>query len=210
MFFPIYGLAAFLSFSNDGKDGRLRPYCSGLRTHNKHTSNESTSNREIVVSESRTSSFMLYWPSITTFTLVDGWKDDIMDELQSAVKEVVDMNPILSGRVTKSAWPRNKITVRTGAYPSKSHEFVKKIDFSSTEKKIPNIRTLNQIQLVRFMDDFISPRVSKSHSVLEVRQVTILSSLVFYVQLSDIILLHYDISSFRMETLYLVCHLFSI
>lgn len=179
--------AAFLSLSNNERDGRFSSYSSMksstspntelfsssseyLRNHETIVSNKDMHSIEIIANEGRTASFMLYWPSITTFTLVDGWKNDTFSELQSAVKEVVDMNPILTGRVTKSGWPQNKITVRTGAYPSESHEFVTNIDVSSENQNIPNIRALDETQLLRFMDDFIAPRVSKSHSVLELIQ----------------------------------------
>ena len=150
-----------------------------------------SSRGEIIINHARTASFMMYWPSITTFTLVHGWRNDTLQDLRSAVKEVVNLNPILTGRVTRSTWPRRALTIKLGAFSPDDHEFVKEIDISSELKNIPNIKKLNATQILDFMDDFIVPNVSKSYSVVEVCRVN--KSLIFAIY-HEIFLSHIPIT----------------
>ena len=132
-----------------------------------------TQQTTFVVSKAKTATFMLYWPSITTFTLVQGWNQNTTVEFKAAVNEVVNKNPILTGRASKKGtFIDAQIIITTGAFPTASHEFVNVLDYTNTTTSsfmcaVPDLCKMDEKQILHFMDDFIAPIVPKAESVIE-------------------------------------------
>lgn len=129
-----------------------------------------SSDGDIIANKGKTATFMLAWPSITTFTLVKGWNEDTTQQLRNAVGTVVHRNPILTGRAQMSSFFNTKISIKPGKYPSDSHSFVNEIipealPASVTEKLIA--QEMNETEVLQFMDDFLAPLVPPAESVIE-------------------------------------------
>jgi hypothetical protein len=159
--------------------------CETSDNNNDGTSTEDEQHPSIFISnQGKTANFMLYWPSITTFTLVKGWNETITKQFKDAVNNVVNKNPILTGRASKTGSFNNvKIMITSGAFPTKTHDYVNEIglvlDGADTDAKneplsssgfvrgIPNLDDMNETQILSFMDDFIAPIVPKVDSVIQ-------------------------------------------
>ena len=63
-----------------------------VATHEKSTD-------DFLLSNSSMAKFMPKWPAIVTYTAVKGWTNDTTMYLQRAVEDVLELNPILTGRV---------------------------------------------------------------------------------------------------------------
>lgn len=78
----------------------------------------------------RTANFMLKWPSIVSYTLCRGWTDTVRLEFTSAINKVVEMNPLIAGRVFKRRRQRvppllsTEIRVEPGVFSPLEHPFV--------------------------------------------------------------------------------------
>mmetsp|Transcript_7286 Transcript_7286/g.13831 ORF Transcript_7286/g.13831 Transcript_7286/m.13831 type:complete len:484 (+) Transcript_7286:88-1539(+) len=129
----------------------------------------------IVMNQGRTASFMLAWPSITTFTLVKGWNHETTEQLKRAVQKVVRENPILGGRATMSNFFHTKISVVPAAEnefqnPKNEQDFVHEIVLESDAlDKISemDLQSMSETDILHFMDDFLAPIVPKPKSVIE-------------------------------------------
>ncbi len=134
---------------------------------NKNNHQEKTNHPPFIANKGKTATFMLYWPSISTFTLLKGWNDTTTLEFKAAIDEVIDKNPILTGCASKSGLFTNvQIIITPGAFPTESHNFVNIIDLVNSPF-VPDLTKMNPTQILNFMDDFISPIVPKAESVIE-------------------------------------------
>lgn len=131
---------------------------------------ENTDPFTFIANQGKTANFMLYWPSLTTFTLVDRWNDTTTKEFKAAVNKVVNQNPILTGRASKTGIFNNvKIMITSGSFPTNSHDFVNDLslfDYNSSAI-LPDLSRLNETEILHFMDDNIAPIVPKIDSVIE-------------------------------------------
>lgn len=109
------------------KHGRVKGSSNSTRTENLADGSSKGNGVEIIANQGETATFMLAWPSITTFTLVKGWNDNATKRLKKAVETVVKRNPILAGRATYSGFLNTKISIKTGAYTIPSHHFVREV-----------------------------------------------------------------------------------
>ena len=131
---------------------------------------EEPQHSSIVASQGKTALFMLAWPSITTFTLVQGWKNGTTEKLTRSVEEVVRRNPILGGRATMTNFFHTKISIVTGENLDDHFNFVHEIQLdevaSSTisDMKLPS---MNETEIIHFMDDFLAPIVPEALSTYE-------------------------------------------
>lgn len=125
----------------------------------------------IVSNKGQTANFMLYWPSITTFTLVQGWTARHTEQLKRAVKTVVQRNPILTGRAQSSGLlGKTKVSIKLGAFPIESHDYISEFYYDAIERVLPahgNLRSLGQTELIRFMDEHLAPLLPRAESVME-------------------------------------------
>ena len=135
-------------------------------------STATTSNNSLVSNQGQTATFMLYWPSITTFTLVDGWTASHTTRLKQAVETVVQRNPILTGRArTSGFWGRNtKVSIQPGVFDAKS--IVHHVDFSWCRDMMFDNTTnlacsLTPHEWIRFLDNHVAPLVPPAESVVE-------------------------------------------
>lgn len=127
----------------------------------------SIKNAPFVSSRGWTANFMLFWPSITTFTLIRGWDDEATESLTDAVNKVVEENKVLTGTASKDGAMNNaKIVITPGAYVPGEHEFVNKIS-SRKDIQIPNFANIDRSAILAFMDKFIAPMIPKAESVIE-------------------------------------------
>lgn len=86
--------------------------------------------------EGVTAKFMPKWPAIVTYTLVSGWTDETMQAFEAAVEQVLDLNPILTGRVYRHRpfpifHPRSdhfELRVNENYYQKDKHDFVTVVD----------------------------------------------------------------------------------
>lgn len=86
--------------------------------------------------EGVTAKFMPKWPAIVTYTLVKGWTDETTKAFQEAVDKVIDLNPILTGRVYRHRpfpifHPRSdhfELRVDMDYYNKETHNFVTVVD----------------------------------------------------------------------------------
>lgn len=81
-----------------------------------------------------TATFMNKWPSILTYTLVEGWTEDTTQAFRDAVDQVVKLNPLLAGKVYRhhpfpfSNYP--ELRVQPGFF-LQDHDFVTVVDAPS-------------------------------------------------------------------------------
>lgn len=116
--------------------------------------------------EGVTASFMPKWPAIVTYTLVKGWTDETTKCFFKAVNKVLELNPILTGRVYRHrpfpiCHPRREnleLRVQPG-YFGKEHDFVTVADappdmmaLFPTNLNCTSALTLIQEQIIPFMD----------------------------------------------------------
>lgn len=108
---------------------------------------------------------MLQWPSITTFTLVKGAKDDFFAKLKAAVKKVVQWNPILTGRVEKVNRFLQSPVIRIipNSFPPKEHDFVRRIDGT----QLPSPKGLRGMASIAYVDEHLASLISKPKPVAE-------------------------------------------
>jgi hypothetical protein len=125
----------------------------------------------IVMNQGRTASFMLAWPSITTFTLVKGWNRQTTRNLKRSVQKIVCENPILGGRATMSSFFQTKISIEPVEHKSQnSNDFVHEIllDGDVLDKiSGMDLQSMNETDILHFMDDFLAPIVPQPKSVIE-------------------------------------------
>lgn len=113
---------------------------------------------------------MLYWPSITTFTLVSGWTRQHTQRLREAVDTVVQRNPVLTGRAQTSGLPgHTQVSIRCGRYPVRRHAFVKEFDYGAVPRYTPqgDLGHLSAMEMIHFMDEYLAPLVRPAESVIE-------------------------------------------
>lgn len=110
---------------------------------------------------------MLYWPSITTFTLVNGWNDNATESLIHAVNRVVEKNVVLTGTASRHGIINNvEIRITPGTYTPVAHNFVNVISIEK-DLHVPDFKHMKKSKILDFMDTFISPLVPKTDSVIE-------------------------------------------
>ena len=133
-----------------------------------------TKQTSIVSNQGPTATFMLYWPSITTFTLESGWTPQHTEKLKKAVNKVVERNPILTGRAqTSGLWGRNtKVSIKPGTFPVSQHSFVSEKSFGAGipfhfTNVWPDLEHKSDTELIRFMDESLTPLVPPAESVVE-------------------------------------------
>ena len=88
-----------------------------------------------------TARFMPKWPAIVTYTLFNGWTDETSRAFQEAVDKVIQLNPILTGRVYRHRpfpifHPRGdhmELRVDMGYFDPENHDFVTIVDKSDME-----------------------------------------------------------------------------
>lgn len=111
--------------------------------------------------EGETAKFMPKWPAIVTYTLVKGWTDETTKAFQDAVDKVVELNPILAGRVYRHRpfpifHPRGdhfELRVDMDYYNQENHDFVKVFD--RQDEAIP--ANMNCTSALNFMETKIIP-----------------------------------------------------
>lgn len=125
----------------------------------------------IVMNQGRTASFMLAWPSISTFTLVKGWNHETTERLKRSVQKVVCDNPILGGRATMSGFFQTRISIIPADHESQlSSDFVHEIileDDVLDKISAMYLQSMNETDILHFMDEFLAPIVPKTKSVIE-------------------------------------------
>ena len=128
---------------------------------------------KIIANRGKTASFMLAWPSITTFTLVKGWDEDSTVEMKRAVEQVLLRNPILMGRAKIDLSPLSKFEISIIPGPQNPSSYISEIDFQQKnidygDAKMPdnmNLCDMDSVEVLKFMDTFLAPIVPKSKSV---------------------------------------------
>uniref|UniRef100_A0A7S3KVX1 Diacylglycerol O-acyltransferase n=1 Tax=Amphora coffeiformis TaxID=265554 RepID=A0A7S3KVX1_9STRA len=150
------------------------PHCDDPRTADS-TTLQPTLSSTIVSNQGQTANFMLYWPSITTFTLLSGWTSEHTQRLKAAVDAVVQRNPILTGRAEKTSGlfgGRTKVSIQCGKFLVGQHAFVKEFDYGSISRYMPpdSLESLSPKELIHFMDQNLSPLVPPAESVIESTQ----------------------------------------
>lgn len=125
----------------------------------------------VVMNQGKTASFMLAWPSITTFTLVKGWNHETTKQLKHSVQNVIRRNPVLGGRATMSSFFRTRISVTPIEEEMiGQQDFVHEINLSDDVLDLissMNLQSMNETEVLQFMDDFLVPIVPKPLSVIE-------------------------------------------
>lgn len=137
------------------------------------TDDQGGANEPIVVNTAETATFMLAWPSIATFTLVQGWKNDDEEysrKLKQAVNTIIDRNPILAGKaqmmISQTFFPKVEISITPNAFPTSKHDFFHEIHIYST-KAFKSISEMSETEILSFMDREIAPLIPKLKSVLD-------------------------------------------
>mmetsp|Transcript_17356 Transcript_17356/g.20076 ORF Transcript_17356/g.20076 Transcript_17356/m.20076 type:complete len:483 (-) Transcript_17356:76-1524(-) len=161
---------SIINYDNDNE--KEHDIASSITDNSLRYASTSSSDEPIISIKGKTANFMLYWPPITTFTLVQGWNDALTIDYKEAVDKTIDKNPILAGKATKEGTLNNiQIKIKPGAFPTNSHEFVNEIDFRKSLPSLANesinLASLNATQILKFMDDNLAPVVPKADSVLE-------------------------------------------
>jgi len=124
----------------------------------------------IIASQGNTAKFMLAWPSIATFTLVQGWNHETTQQLKKSVEEVVRRNPILSGRATMTDFFHTKISIVPGDNGENNGDFFHEIKLDEAALSAisnMNLSSMNETDILHFMDDFLAPVVPKTLSTYE-------------------------------------------
>lgn len=124
----------------------------------------------IIASQGKTAKFMLAWPSIATFTLVQGWNHETTQQLKKSVEEVVRRNPILSGRATMTDFIHTKISIVPGDNSENNGDFCHEIKLDEAVLSAisnMNLSSMNEMDILHFMDDFLAPVVPKILSTYE-------------------------------------------
>ena len=123
------------------------------------------------VGQGQTGTFMLAWPTISTFTLVKGWTSRTTIELRNAVEKVVERNPILTGTARVSGGPcKPEVHIVPGKHTVEKHDFVNEINLEQDSAVAPtnmNLEKMNETEILNFMDEFLAPIVPKTMSVIE-------------------------------------------
>lgn len=108
-----------------------------------------------------TAKFMPKWPAIVTYTLVKGWTDETTQAFREAVDKVIELNPLLTGRVYRHRpfplfHPRGdhfELRVQEGYYDAQHHDFVTIVDQRNEEMP----RDMNCTAGLNFMETCIIP-----------------------------------------------------
>lgn len=132
------------------------------------------SHKPIISNIGETATFMLAWPSIATFTLVQGWDQEKTDKLRQAVMTVMERNPILSGRahwnLSQTFFPKVEIYITPNAFDTKKHEFFQEIHLSEKVLSHCPIKDLSEKEILSLMDQKIAPLLQRQTSVFELIQ----------------------------------------
>jgi hypothetical protein len=165
-----FGICSFVPRHHKGREEVLENTFENNSKYDNDTQlkeKESSSLQPYLTSQAKTANFMLYWPSITTFTLVKGWNKTATSGFKHAVNEAVNENPILTGRASqRGRFGTIEIMITPGAFPTNKHHFVNVIDSLDTSL-VPTLSQLNGTEILEFMDEFIAPIVPKTESVIE-------------------------------------------
>ena len=109
-----------------------------------------------------TAKFMPKWPAIVTYTLVSGWTDETTEAFRDAVEKVVQLNPILTGRVYKHRpFPilhrkgeTVHLCVQPGVFSLQNHNFVTVVDAPAD---FPSPEGMNCISALDLIEERINP-----------------------------------------------------
>ena len=130
------------------------------------------SHEPIISNIGETATFMLAWPSIATFTLVQGWNQDKTEKLRQAVKTVMERNPILSGRaqwnLSQTFFPKVEISIIPNAFDITKHDFFQELHLS--KGPLRPMKDLSEKEILSLMDQQIAPLLQKQKSVFELIQ----------------------------------------
>ncbi len=142
------------------------PLLLSSRDHSNESGFGTAHDVPFVSNEGRTANFMLFWPSISTFTLVRGWNYETETKnLQHAVNMVIKNNLVLTGTVSKQGIINDtKLVIAPGKFTPENHEFVNIIDLTI---KVPDFKEMQKSEILAFMDTVISPIVPKAETVIE-------------------------------------------
>ena len=128
--------------------------------------NQNSKQTEICANSGKTAKFMLAWPSITTFSLVEGWNEETTTKLKNAVKTVLSRNPILTGKASVTNIFDTKINIIPSEKDRVSeYVFETKIgmDVLSTITNL-DFNKMKPSEPLDFMDEYIAPLVPSASS----------------------------------------------
>lgn len=130
------------------------------------------SHERIISNIGETATFMLAWPSIATFTLVQGWDEDKTDKLRQAVMTVMERNPILCGRahwnLSQTFFPKVEISITPNSFDIKKEKLFQEIHLKKMSR--PPIKDLSDKELLSLLDQEIAPLLQRQKSVFELIQ----------------------------------------
>jgi len=102
------------------------------------------------------------YPKVESFTLAHGWSQDMKSRFPCAVQRVIDINPILSGRVTKTS--TGKIVVQTGMSAFKNQEHSRVVDISTIVTRSPV--GLLQNEMFEYIHEHVYPHLKSAPTLV--------------------------------------------